>query len=157
MRAWCLFACLSLWVFGRENHSKLLCEYLCHTVLIPPPLFFLNFRFFNNWSRHFPSGTSWRKYCYGSFPNSIRYHIVFHSVFQGKNEKLGFSWYHCKENMQKLTRQMKLSIKSPSEQSRNLGGRSSVTSRNNWDSALKWESWTVNNLFFISLLRYFCV
>ena len=79
--------------------------------------FLINFRFLNNLSRHFPSGTYWRKYCYRSFPNSIRYHIIFHSVFQGKNEKLGFSWYHCKESMQKLTRQMKLSIKDPSEQS----------------------------------------
>ena len=52
-------------------------------------------------------------------------------LFQGKNEKLGFSWYHCKESMQKLTRQMKLSIKDPSEQSGNVGGRPSVTSRNN--------------------------
>ena len=107
--------CLSLWVLGRENHSKLLCESLCHTVLIS--FFCFNLRFYNSWSKHFPSGTSWRKYCYGSFPNSIRYHIIFHSVFQGKNEKLGFSWYHCKESMQKLTRQMKLSIKDPSEQS----------------------------------------
>ena len=148
--------CLSLWVFGRENHSKLLCESLCHTVLISF-FFFFNLRFYNNWSKHFPSGTSWRKYCYRSITNSIRYHIIFHSVFQGKNEKLGFSWYHCKESMQKLTRQVKLSIKHPSEQSGNVGGTPSVTSRNNWDSALKWESWTVNNLFFISLLCYFCV
>ena len=78
-------------------------------------------------------------------------------MFQGKNEKLGFSWYHCKESMQKLTRQVKLSIKHPSEQSGNVGGTPSVTSRNNWDSALKWESWTVIicSLFFFSVIFVF--
>ena len=93
--------------FGRKSHSKLL-------MWIPVSqsfnlLFKKNLRFCNNWSKHFPSGTSWRKYCYRSFPNSVRYRIIFHSVFQGKNEKVEFSQYHCKENTRKSTRQMKLS------------------------------------------------
>ena len=150
--SFCLSLSLSLW--ERQSFQTVMWIPVSYSFNF---LFKKNLRFYNNWSKHFPSGTSWRKYCYRSFPNSFRYHIIFHSVFQGKNEKVEFSQYHCKENTRKSTRQMKLSIKSPSEQSRNLGGRSSVTSRNNWDSALKWERWTVNNLFLILLLCYFCV